>query len=149
MTVREALRDPSDCRILATDVSTRALAAARQGQYREVDIERVPGHLRARYFSRERRNGTTVYQVSPELASMIQFGRINLATPPFPLKGPLDVVFCRNVMIYFDNPVRKRLLDEMSRLLRRGGYLMVGHSESLSGMLSDLKSVQPATYRKP
>ncbi len=65
------------------------------------------------------------------------------------MRGPLDVIFCRNVMIYFDNEVRQRLLNEMYRLLKPGGYLMVGHAESLSGLMSSFKSVRPSVYRKP
>ncbi len=65
------------------------------------------------------------------------------------MRGPFDIVFCRNVMIYFDNDVRRRLLGEIGRLLRPGGYLMVGHAESLTGMLMDLKVVRPSIYMKP
>jgi chemotaxis protein methyltransferase CheR len=79
---------------------------------------------------------------------MIRFAWLNLSAPPFPMRGPLDVVFCRNVMIYFDNNVRSRLLNEIHRLLKPGGYLMVGHAESLSGILSNFKSVEPSVYVK-
>jgi chemotaxis protein methyltransferase CheR len=64
------------------------------------------------------------------------------------MKGPFDAVFCRNVMIYFDNPVRKALLEEIRRLLRPGGYLFVGHAESLTARLTDLEVVRPSIYRK-
>jgi chemotaxis protein methyltransferase CheR len=64
------------------------------------------------------------------------------------MTGPFDVVFCRNVMIYFDTEVRRRLVLEIARLLKPGGYLMIGHSESLSGIVSPLTLVQPAVYRK-
>ena len=73
---------------------------------------------------------------------------MNLATPPFPMKGPLDIVMCRNVMTYFDDPVRKRLLEDIHRLLKPGGYLMVGHAESLAGMVGSLKHVAPGVYTR-
>jgi len=79
---------------------------------------------------------------------MMVFRRVNLSAPPFPMTGPLDAVFCRNVMIYFDDAVRLRLLDEANRLLKPGGYLVVGHAESLAGMISDFKYVRPSVYRK-
>jgi chemotaxis protein methyltransferase CheR len=73
---------------------------------------------------------------------------MNLSAPPLPMKGPLDAIFCRNVMIYFDDAVRRRLLDECHRLLKPGGLLVVGHAESLAGMLGDLDYVRPSIYRK-
>ena len=88
------------------------------------------------------------YQIGEELKRIVSFNRLNLSEPPFPMKGPFDVVFCRNVMIYFDNEVRRKLVLEISRLLKPGGYLMIGHSESLSGIVSPLTLVQPAVYRK-
>jgi chemotaxis protein methyltransferase CheR len=64
------------------------------------------------------------------------------------MSGPMDAIFCRNVLIYFDQATRKRLLDEMHRLLKKGGYLMVGHAESLTGMISDFKPLRPSIYVK-
>jgi chemotaxis protein methyltransferase CheR len=78
---------------------------------------------------------------------MLRFRRLNLSTPPFPLRGPLDAVFCRNVMIYFDTPVRRALVDEFLRLLRPGGLLVVGKSESLIGLADGLDRVGPSVYR--
>jgi chemotaxis protein methyltransferase CheR len=87
-------------------------------------------------------------RVKPELRERILFRRINLATPPFPMRGGLDFVFCRNVMIYFDNAVRQRLISEVERLLKPGGLLVVAHSETLNGVNSGLKTVSPSVYRK-
>lgn len=148
MTMRETLTDLRDAKVLATDISTRVLKKAQAGEYEDRHLESVPRALQLKYFQREVRQGEKVNIVDPALRQMITFGRINLAHPPFPLKGPLDVVFCRNVMIYFDNTVRTRLLNDLYRLLKPGGYLMVGHAESLSGMLSDFKSVEPSVYIK-
>jgi len=144
----EALRDTRDTKILATDISTQVLERAREGVYEKKRLQKVPRQMIGKYFRKLPEGEEEAYQVQDSLRSMIQFKRLNLATPPFPMRGPLDAIFCRNVMIYFDNVVRTNLLDEMYRLLKPGGYLMVGHAESLSGMLSHFKSVEPSVYVK-
>ena len=111
--------------------------------------EGVPVNLRKKYFVRSQHPEGLLYTARSELKNIIVFKRLNLSTPPFPMRGPFDVVFCRNVMIYFDNRVRHNLLAEIVRLLKSGGYLMVGHAESLAGMLCELKSVRPSVYLRP
>ncbi len=150
ITAIEALRNYScDFKLLATDISTRVLQVCKQGRYPASKVEAVPYSLRGKHFSKCLIDGDEQYVVSDELRRLISFGRLNLADPPFPMKGPFDVIFCRNVMIYFDNVVRSRLVDEMFRLLRPGGYLMVGHSESLNAYSGAFRSVQPSVYKKP
>ncbi|MCW8130058.1 MAG: methyltransferase domain-containing protein [Planctomycetota bacterium] len=150
ITLREAMagRDV-DAKILATDISTRVLAQAQAGRYDARKMTGMPPVLRERYFEKTKQDGETWYQATAELRGLITFSRLNLAKPPFPMHGPFDAVFCRNVMIYFDNVVRTRLLKEIFRLVRSGGFLMVGHSESLTGLVSEFKSIQPAVYVKP
>jgi len=146
ITLLEALRSrEANTRILATDISTKVLDQCREGIYRADKLDKMPPVLRERYFDRSA-NGT--YTAKSILKTLILFRRLNLATPPFPMRGPLDVVFCRNVMIYFDNTVRHGLLNEIHRLLKPGGYLIVGHTESLTGMISHFKSVRPSIYIK-
>jgi len=137
-----------ECKILATDISTKILKMAKEGKYTEAKMQGVNPQLRSRYFSSVGTGANRMYTVSPQLAEMLTFKRLNLSKPPFPMKGPFDLIFCRNVMIYFDNIVRKKLMDEFSRLLRPGGYLMVGHSESMAGMLCNMETVQPSVYMK-
>jgi len=137
-----------DCRILATDISTRILRQARAGEYIEPKMQGVTPQLRQRYFTSTGKGPSRVYKVNDTLASMVTFSRLNLSKPPFPMKGPFDLIFCRNVMIYFDNIVRKRLMEEFVRLLRPGGYLLVGHSESMAGMLCNMVPVKPSVYLK-
>ena len=149
ITLAETLQSLQDTKILATDISTKVLETARRGVYDQQRVSKIPPKMRSKYFSSLRQSDGTAFQVAPRIKEMITFARLNLAEPPFPMRGPLDVIFCRNVMIYFDNPVRKRLLDEMYRLLKPGGYLMVGHAESLSGLLSEFQSVAPSIYTKP
>jgi chemotaxis protein methyltransferase CheR len=140
-----------DYRILGTDISTRVLALAREGVYTEAQVERIPGHLRHRYFARKTRGsaGGDTYQVVPALRQRATFARLNLAAPPFPMTGPMDIVFCRNVMIYFDQPVRQALLGEIERVMAPGGLLMIGHSETLNGLRVGLRAVHASTFQKP
>lgn len=139
-----------DCRILATDIDVNILTQARKGEYSEQKMQGVSPQLRQRYFTSTGMGKDRVYKAGPAMANMITFSRLNLAKPPFPMKGPFDIIFCRNVMIYFDNIVRRNLMAEFERLLRPGGFLMVGHSESMAGGLCNLPSAgKPSIYTKP
>ena len=137
-----------DLKILGTDISTRMLEHCQAAEYPEERMEAVPSSLRARYFTRVKDNGSARLVAGDALRRVTVFRRLNLAEPPFPMKGPLDAVFCRNVMIYFDDAVRRRLLADVYRLLRGDGFLLVGHTESLAGMVSDFRTVRPSIYRK-
>jgi len=149
MVLKEALPYPdSNVRILATDISTEVLAECEHGTYDSRRMEPVHTDLRRRWFSATGRGEGRAWEPRPQLRDMVVFRRMNLSTPPFPMTGPLDAILCRNVMIYFDDAVRSRLLEEAQRLLRPGGFFLVGHAESLAGMMSDLKYVKPSIYRK-
>lgn len=137
-----------DLKILATDISTRMLRKCWDGVYSEERVKTVPADLRQKYFTVERNGSEKLYTVKDSLRNVLVFKRLNLSQPPFPMKGPLDAIFCRNVMIYFDNQVRSRLLQDQYRLLKKQGYLMVGHSESLTGLVSSFRSVRPSIYTK-
>jgi chemotaxis protein methyltransferase CheR len=138
-----------DVRILATDLSTRILDAAKQGEYAQTKIDSLPPGYASRYFSAVKGSNSAKYCVQERLRKAIVFCRMNLSTPPFPMQGPMDIIFVRNVMIYFDNQVRKKLLAECYRLLKPGGYLLVGHSESLTGIVGNFKCLKPSIYSKP
>jgi len=140
-----------DWKILATDISTRALAAATAARYTARQIAQVPPGLKSRWFSpsEEKGDGEPMFAVNDALKSYVLFRRLNLARPPFPLNGGLDAVFCRNVMIYFDQPVREALVQEVERQLRPGGLFVIGHSETLNGVRSGFTMIAPAVYRKP
>lgn len=137
-----------DIRILATDISTKALDRCLDATYPYERIASVPEDLRKRWFTQAKASGETMWRANSMLRDAVLFRRMNLSAPPFPMTGPLDAVFCRNAMIYFDNPVRLRLLQETHRLLKPGGFLIVGHAESLTGIMSDFKYVSPAIYVK-
>ncbi len=150
MTVAEKLSDSQfDAKILATDISTRVLAKCREGIYTCEKAESIPAELRKRYFTETHSGAKTMVSAKDSLRGLLKFTRLNLSEIPFAMSGPFDAIFCRNVMIYFDNTVRKRLLQECFRLLKPSGYLFVGHAESLTGILSGFKSVLPSVYIKP
>lgn len=149
MTMLEAdKRNNTDIKLLATDISTKVLGIAKTGEYEAEKLKKVPSQLRKKYFTvaGSRENG--LYTANASLKQMILFRRLNLSKPPYPMKGPLDIVFCRNVMIYFDNEVRTRLITEIHRLLKPGGYLITGHAESLSSLNVDFKCIKPSIYIK-
>ena len=150
ITMAEALAGSAiDWRLLATDISLRALGVAHEGCYEATKLEPVPRGLRERYFSKENAaGGAPMLRARDVLRERTVFKRLNLATPPFPMKGELDIVFCRNVMIYFDLTVRQRLIREIERLLKPGGMLVVAHSETLSGIASSFAMMKPSVYRK-
>ncbi len=148
MTMMEVIGNrPVDLKILATDISTRVLDMAKRGAYAATAVKNVPAPMRERWFVPEQ--GGQLVRVKDDLRRLITFNRLNLAKPPYPMSGPLDAVFCRNVMIYFDNEVRTRIIAEVRRLTRPGGLFCVGHAESLSTLQGDLKSLQAAAYRIP
>lgn len=151
MTMLESAKSYNcDIKILATDISTKILSQAKEGTYQKDKTKGIPANLRTAYFSTTRNAGNgNCYTVKPLLKNMISFVRLNLATTPFPMTGPFDMIFVRNVMIYFDNTVRKRLLEEVYRLLRNGAFLFVGHAESLTGVLHNgFKKYENSVYVK-
>ena len=150
MTLAETIGSaPVEWRLLASDISVTALRTAATGIYPDARLEQVPQAMRRKYLLRNSgAGGEPSSRVNDALRARILFKRVNLATPPFPLRGELDAVFCRNVMIYFDNAVRQRLVTEIERLLRPGGILIVAHSETLNGVRSNLKTLMPSVYRK-
>jgi chemotaxis protein methyltransferase CheR len=148
---REAFKQgpPRDVRILATDLSRRMLTRARKATYTEAQMEAVSPGLKSRYFLRVRDSASNRwhYQVTPNLRNMVSFAPLNLVGE-WPMKGPFQVIFCRNVMIYFDREIRAELVHRFRELLVPDGHLFVGHSESLNGLSHGLQYVQPAVYRK-
>ena len=149
MIIDQAVGDrPLDWKILGTDISAKILVRAQQGLYPATKVQPIPHHLRQRYFQSETHDGEVFYRAKRDLMRRIVYRRVNLSAPPFPLKGPLDIVMCRNVMIYFDDDVRRKLLSDIYRLVAQDGLLLVGHAESLTGMLSDFVSLMPSVYAK-
>jgi len=136
----------ADWRILATDIAAGTLDEARAGRYPTARTEGVPPAKRKRYLAGA--PGAAHHEVMPPVRERVFFQRLNLAAPPYPMRGPLDVVFCRNVLIYFDQPTRARLVTEVERLVAPGGLLCIGHTETLNGVKSRFRMVRPSVFRK-
>lgn len=137
-----------DVKLLASDLDTVMLEKASQGQYEIGLLEPVPKPLLGKYFDRQGRGEEAQYRVKPSLRRMITFRKFNLMHPTYPLTVPLDFVFCRNVLIYFDMEDKISILTKFHRVLKPGGHIFVGHSESLM-MVKDLfRFVDTTVYRK-
>lgn len=135
-----------DIKILATDISTKVLTKAKEAVYDVDALEPVPKDLQKKYFTKVDPLGKS-WKIAPELSNLVSLGRLNLMDN-FPMRGPFDVIFCRNAMIYFDKPTQENLVGRFYNLIAPGGYLMVGHSESLTGANHQFRYIQPATYQK-
>ncbi|HYI96061.1 MAG TPA: protein-glutamate O-methyltransferase CheR [Bryobacteraceae bacterium] len=134
---------PPDVQILASDISTRALSIAKRGSYTRERLAALPGAWISRFFQADAGN----LQVKADLRSRITFQRINLIET-LPVNMTFPVIFCRNVMIYFNKATQEDLVNRLANKLEPGGYLFVGHSESLSGINHPLGYVRPAVYQK-
>jgi len=151
--LEESPRDAARVRIRATDISTRMLQKARNATYSAARLAPIPSAMVRRYLlpgqrADDQRAGAEVWRFKPEVRSMIDFEHLNLVgTPPQTYRCP--VIFCRNIMIYFDKPTQQNLVQRLTQNLEDGGYLFIGHSESLNGVTHGLEYVAPAIYRKP
>ncbi|HVJ51521.1 MAG TPA: protein-glutamate O-methyltransferase [Aliidongia sp.] len=134
--------------ITGTDISTRVLETAIAAIYPEQMIEPVPMALRKRFLLRSRDARQDLVRIAPELRSMVQFGRVNLMEAPYAVDRDMDVVFCRNILIYFDKPTQQEVLERLCDHLRPGGFLFLGHSESLAGLGLPLEPAGPTVFRR-
>lgn len=142
--------DQRNCsfKILATDICTKVLETAVEGVYTDKCVSTVPQAIKTKYMSKQVSNDETFWKVKPEIASHLVFKKLNLVKFPYPLNGPIDIIFCRNVMIYFDKPTRTRIIAEFTRLLAPGGYLILSHSENLLGIENNLEKMGASVFQK-
>ena len=133
----------------ATDISRRVLAKASAGIYEEETVAKVSPVLSRTFFQRGFGPQEGKYRVKAALRDRVTFRHLNLLEGEPPFTEPFHTIFCRNVMIYFDRPTQEELVARLARRLVPGGYLLVGHSESLSHIKHPLRMVRPATYQKP
>src|SRR5579884_973307 len=136
------------CRILATDISTTALAKARAGIYPAQRFNEVPKEWLPKYLLRGHGESQGFYRIKPEVARIVEFRRLNLIEE-FDPGSVFPLISCRNVMIYFDKPTQEKIVNRMAMFLESGAYFFVGHSESLNGIQHPFQFVRPAIYRKP
>jgi chemotaxis protein methyltransferase CheR len=118
--------------ILATDIDTNVLVTARRGVYREDSLKNVSPEQRRRFFLKGRDGNAGMVRVRPELGALIDFKPLNLLSAKWPMTEPFDVIFCRNVMIYFDKPTQRQVLARLAEHLKPGGLLFAGHSENFT-----------------
>lgn len=135
-------------RVMATDISATVLEKAGMGVYPEEVANAVPLSLRRKYFLRSRDPHNRQVRLAPELRRMVDFRRLNLMDADYGLDRKADVIFCRNVMIYFDRRTQQQILEKFSDCLAPGGYLFVGHAETLHDLTLPFAPVAPSLYRR-
>ena len=136
-----------DVRILATDLDTHILERAKTGHYHINQLEKVSPERCKRWFRVGKGNNANLVSIVPELRERIRFRQLNLKDH-WPMRGPFDVIFCRNVVIYFDKEMQKKLFNRFADMLSVNGYLFIGHSESLFGISDRFKVAGRTIYRK-
>lgn len=134
-----------DAGILATDISERVLSTAREGVYPADKVASLPENLQRKYFTRL---PSGQMQVSEKIRREVTFRRFNLMNTTFPFKRPFHIIFCRNVMIYFDQTTRNALVQRFHRFLEPNGYFFIGHSETLGRDSKLFRYIMPAVYQK-
>lgn len=137
-----------DFAILGTDISTTVLARAREGVYSQSQILPVPPEIRKKYLLRGRNRAEPLARVIPELRRRVSFHQLNFMEGDYGIRDTFDVIFFRNVMIYFDRSTQEAVINRICRNLAPGGYLFAGHSESLAGLDIPLRPVATSIYRK-
>lgn len=146
-TLLEVLGTGADVHVMATDISTRALRVASEGVYEAEGLQTLPQGWPQKYFLRGKGSREGLYRVKPEFRERVHFARFNLITSRLPATS-FPAIFCRNVAIYFDKPTQSAVVQRLGSVLLPGGYLFIGHSESLTGIDHEFEYVKPALYRK-
>jgi chemotaxis protein methyltransferase CheR len=139
---------PLNWRIVASDVSTEVLARAQRAIYPESLAEPIPTALRYKYLLRSRDRERGLVRIVPRLRQKVNFLRVNLLSSRYDIPKPVDVIFCRNVFIYFNRETQGQILGRFCDYLRPGGYVFLGHSETVNGISVSLVQVAPTIYRK-
>lgn len=134
--------------ILGTDLSMQVLQKAAQGIYAEERIENIPLYIKKRYFLKNNDSENPKARIKPEFLKAVEFKRLNLLKEFQGIDFNYDIIFCRNVLIYFNREVQQEVVSKLASRLRTGGYLFIGHSESLTNMQLPLRQVKPTVYQK-
>ncbi|MCD6186191.1 MAG: protein-glutamate O-methyltransferase CheR [Deltaproteobacteria bacterium] len=136
-----------DVKILATDISATCLEKARRSVYTKSNMSGIPDQYLRKYFDKTENNSSAIFHLKNEIAGMVQVACLNLMKA-WPMTGTFNVIFCRNVMIYFDKKTQEKLVNRFWDYIEPGGYLFVGHSEGLSSISHKFTYIQPAVYLK-
>lgn len=138
-----------DYSILGTDLCTQVLAHAVSGKFSEAMIEPVPRELRERYLMKAKDPRRAEVRIAPEIRAKHAFARLNLMDEQYPVDRDFDLIFCRNILIYFDKPTQAKVLSSLCGHLRPGGYLILGHSESIVGIDLPVVPVAHTVFQRP
>ena len=134
--------------ITASDICTQVLQTAKTAIYPEERTDPIPLNLKKKYLMRSREKSKSLVRISPRLRSLVNFRRINFMDDDLGITEKMDIIFCRNVVIYFDKPTQQTLMRKFYKQLKPGGYFFIGHSETLSGLDVNFKAVASTVYRK-
>lgn len=134
--------------ILGTDLSMQVLQKAAQGIYAEERTENIPLYIKKRYFLKNKDRENPKARIKPELLKAVEFKRLNLLKEFQGIEFNYDIIFCRNVLIYFNREVQQEVVSKLASRLKTGGYLFIGHSESLTNMQLPLRQIKPTVYQK-
>jgi chemotaxis protein methyltransferase CheR len=139
---------PTNFTILGTDISSEILEKAKLSVYDEEKIEGIPLSLKKKYFLKSKDRAFGKVKLMPEIRSHVSFKRLNLMDKSYEVGAEMDIIFCRNVLIYFDRSTQEAVINKLAGKLKRGGYFFLGHSESISNMRVPLQQIVPTIFRK-
>lgn len=141
-------RKAPDIKILATDIDTQVLRKGESGIYGMTEVENIDVDILKRYFKRGKGENEGLFMIKDAAKNIITFRRLNLLDDFYPMKGTFDIIFCRNVIIYFDTESRKKLFEKFYSYLNNEGYLIMGHSETLAGLTNRFSFIGNTIYKK-
>lgn len=137
-----------DYSILATDVSTKVLEKARNAIYSVESVKSIPVDIKNKYFEKNKESEKTEFRIKPEFSQKVQFQRLNFMEDDFSVEKEMNIIFCRNVLMYFDKSTQEEVLKKFMKYLAKDGYLFLGHSETIYNMDLPLKTVAPTVFQK-
>ncbi len=137
-----------DIKIYASDIDTNVLNTAQKGSYKEERLSPVKAEYKTKYFTLTQTDKEKEFTAKPILKDLLIFKKINLLEEPYPIQEKIDIIFCRNVIIYFDKPTQKKIFSQMERLLVDDGILIIGHSETMFGISDSFKFLGHTIYQK-
>jgi chemotaxis protein methyltransferase CheR len=137
-----------DYSVFGTDISSRILHSAVEAIYKENRIEGIPINLKRKYFLKSKDRTNPTVRLVPEIRRRVSFGRLNFMDPTYQVNENFDIVFCRNVLIYFDRETQERVINKLCTKLKYNGIFFLGHSESITSMQVPLKQIKPTIFRK-